>query len=132
MVDLQGRFMSSLVIQQDRDGNFVVVDVMRDGRLVTRTESRQRERLFTLIRLGGPAAVDAAADAVAIAYATDAAAGTEPDGIIRSGDGVALVAPNGRFLHAGEGGGGPLWANRSTAAGWETFTLILDDEGGAR
>ncbi len=108
---------------QDRDGNFFVVDFRRDGRLMTRAPSRQRERLFTLIKLGGSAAI---ADSVA------AAAGTEPDAIIRSGDRVALFAPNGRYLQAAAGGGGPLFANRPAPAGWETFTLILDDDGGSR
>ena len=140
---------------QDRDGNFVVIDVLRDGRLVTRAESRPSERLFTLIKLGGPAAGDTAAAALAVVVAAAAvgpavanaavlavvaaaAAGTadtvftEPDAIVRSGDWVALIGPNGRFLHAEAGGGGPLWANRSTVAGWETFTLILDNEGGAQ
>ena len=122
---------------QDGDGNVVVVDVMRDGRLMTRTESHRLERLFTLIKLGGPAADDAVADAAiantaAVADTAAAAAGTEPDGIIRSGDRVALVAPNGRYLQAEAGGGGPLFANRPSAAGWETFTLMLDDDGGSR
>ncbi|MCH7825652.1 MAG: hypothetical protein IH849_12690 [Acidobacteria bacterium] len=117
---------------QDRDGNFVVVDARRDGRLVTRTESRQHERLFRLIKLDGPTAAPVAAlDDDAPAAAPDVAA-TEPDGIIHSGDWVALVAPNGRYLQAEAGGGGQLWANRSLAAGWETFTLILDDDGGSR
>ena len=140
---------------QDRDGNFVVIDVLRDGRLVTRAESRPPERLFTLIKLGSPAAGDTAAAALAVVVAAAAvgpavanaavlavvaasAAGTadtvftEPDVIVRSGDWVALIGPNGRFLQAEAGGGGRLWANRSTAAGWETFTLILDNDGGAR
>lgn len=110
---------------QDRDGNFVVVDVMRDGRLMTRTESRRRERLFTLIKLDGPADADAG-------VAAAGTAGTEPDDIIRSRDAVALVAPNGRYLQAAAGGGGPLFANRPAPSGWETFTVILDDEGGSR
>ncbi len=125
---------------QDRDGNFVVVDARRAGRLMTRTASGQSERLIRLIKLDRPADADtvaaAAADAADVAADTaDAAtdvAGTEPDGIVRSGDWVALVAPNGLFLQAAAGGGGPLFANRPSAAGWETFTLKLDDDGGSR
>ncbi len=82
----------------------------------------------------GPAVANAAVLAVVAASAAGTAdtVFTEPDVIVRSGDWVALIGPNGRFLQAEAGGGGPLWANRSTAAGWETFTLILDNDGGAR
>ena len=52
--------------------------------------------------------------------------------LIRAGDGIALAAPNNRFLHAEGGGGGALRANRETAGGWETFTLLFDDSGDDR
>ena len=102
---------------QDRDGLFVVAEVMRDGRLVTSAESRQRERLFTIIKIDDES--------------NDISGGDETrsgDRRIRSGDRVALAAPYGRFLHAEGGGGGPLRANRESATGWETFTLTFDDE----
>lgn len=114
LVDWNGSDLVSgdLISLQDRDGNFFVADARRDGRLVTRTESSQSERLFRLIKLLGPGAA-------------------EPDGIIRSGDQVALLAPNGLYLQAAAGGGGPLFANRPAPSGWETFTLIFDDDGGS-
>ena len=46
---------------------------------------------------------------------------------IRSGDTVVLMTSTGHFVSAERGGGGELGADRASAGGWESFTLILED-----
>lgn len=91
---------------RDPHGDFIVAVAGGGGRVLTRGEYHERERLFTIVKLDA-----------------SSARGDR----IRSGDTIALVVSTGEFISAEQGGGGPLSANRRAAGGWETFTLILDD-----
>lgn len=107
LVDWNGGDLRSgdMVSFRDPQGDFVVAEGGGGGRVVTRAEYHERERLFTVVKLDAP--------------------GARGDRI-RSGDTIALVVSTGEFISAEQGGGGPLSATRRAAGGWETFTLMLD------
>jgi hypothetical protein len=108
LIDWNGDDLRSgdLVSFRDPQRDFIVAVAGGGGRVLTRAEYHEPERLFTVVKLDAPGA------------------GGDR---IRSGDTIALVVSTGEFISAEQGGGGPLTANRPAASGWETFTLILDD-----
>ncbi len=103
---------------RDPQGDFIVAEGGGGGRVVTRAEYHERERLFTVVKLD---AAGASGDHVPSGDRIPS------DDRIRSGDTVALMVSTGQFVSAEQGGGGPLSADRRAAGGWESFTLILDD-----
>ena len=103
---------------RDQQGEFLVAEGGGGGRVVTRAQYHERERLFTVVKLDAPGA---SGDHVPSADRIPS------DDRIRSGDTIVLVVSTGQFVSAEQGGGGPLSADRSAASGWESFTLILDD-----
>ncbi len=90
-------------------GEYVLAEGGGGGRLVTRPRYFDRERVFSLVRVGDP----------------DPVTGAPVDRRIRDGDAVALISATGRFLSAEGGGGGRLRIDRTIAAGWETFAITL-------
>jgi len=94
------------VVLRDARGETIIASAGGGRRVLVRAPYRLQEELFTIIAPGAP-------------YGTS----------IASGDAVALVTFNGRFLTAEGGGGGRLSADRTEAAGWETFTLTFASDG---
>jgi len=92
-------------------GDFVIVEAAGDGLLGLAAAWFASQRLFTVVKL------DIDEDRIVPAGRGVA---------VRSGDRVALVATNGRFVAAEDGGGGVLRADRREAGGWEAFVLLLD------
>jgi hypothetical protein len=117
LVDWSGGELESgdLISLRRREGDFVIVEAAGDGLLGLAATWFTRQRLFTVVKLD--------ADEGGIVPAGRGVA-------VRSGDRVALVAANGRFVAAEGGGGGVLRADRREAGGWETFVLILDTPAG--
>lgn len=94
-----------LVSLTDSRGDAIVAVGGGGGPVALRAQHRPQEALFTIVKIGAPR-------------------GTS----IADGDAVVLVAATGAFVSADQGGGGPLRANRTEAAGWETFILTFDPE----
>ena len=113
LVDWSGGELESgdLISLRRPAGDFVIFEAAGDGLLGLAATWFASQRLFTVVKLD--------ADEGGIVPAGRGVA-------VRSGDRVALVATNGRFVAAEGGGGGVLRADRRQAGGWETFVLLLD------
>ncbi len=92
-------------------GDYIVAEGGGGGRVLARPRFRERERLFSLLRVG--------------TGSTDAGSPAPVGGRIEDGDLVAVAAATGRFLSAEQGGGGAMRIDRRSAGGWEHFTITL-------
>jgi len=108
LVDWNGGLLRSgdLVSLRTAWGDLVIAGAGGGRRVVTRSPHHIRAPFFTLV-----------------------AVGQELGAPVSSGDSINLVTATGHFVSAEGGGGGRLRADRSAAAGWESFTLVLDPEG---
>jgi hypothetical protein len=111
LVDQNGGALRSgdPIVLRDARGETIIASAGGGRRVLVRAPYRLQEELFTVIVPGAP-----------------------PGTPIVSGDAVALVTFNGRFVTAEGGGGGLLRADRTELAGWETFTLTFASEGDGR
>jgi len=122
-----GELLSGDVISlRTQRGDFVVAEGGGGGLLVSRSEYREPERLFTIVKIIAETETADMTPDERLARRRDVESSRSAS-VIRSGDNVALVAATGRFVAAEEGGGRELRADRETVGGWETFTLVIEE-----
>jgi len=111
LIDWDGGALRSgdLISLRTAWGELIIAGAGGGRRVLTRTPHHVRAPFFTLVAVGG-----------------------DVGGPVASGDSVNLVTSTGHFFSAEGGGGGRLTANRDSASGWESFTLVLDSKGDAR
>ena len=112
-----------LISLRDEGGAYVVAEGGGGGLLVSRTEYRESERLFTMVKILAETETADMTPDERLASRQD----VESSSVIRSGDSVALIVATGRFVTAEDGGGRELSADRETVGGWETFTLVIEE-----
>jgi len=112
-----------LISMRSQSGAWIVAEGGGGGLLVGRSEYREPERLFTIVKILAETETADMTPDERLASRQD----VESASIIRSGDAVALVVATGRFVTAEEGGGRELRADREIVGGWETFTLVIED-----